>query len=298
MVRRIVTILALVAAVATMSLAGAVPAVAASSAPSHDAFGAGYYLSLGDSLSQGVQPNAAGVSVETNQGYPDQLYAALRFGDPRLELVKLGCPGETTGTMITGGVCSYPQGSQLAAAVSFLKQHRGRVSLITIDIGANDLNPCVILTDPTKLQECTAGAFKTIGANLTYIMAELRAAGGSKVRIIGMTYYVPELAAWLTGPAGQESAQLSEQLAVIFSGVLSQVYQAFGARIADVFSAFHSSDFTHQVTLPGIGTVPLNVALICQWTWECAPQPRGPNEHANKIGYRVIALTFLFADLR
>ena len=296
--RRIVTILALVAAVATMSLAGAVPAVAASSAPSHDAFGAGYYLSLGDSLSQGVQPNAAGVSVETNQGYPDQLYAALRFGDPRLELVKLGCPGETTGTMITGGVCSYPQGSQLAAAVSFLKQHRGRVSLITIDIGANDLNPCVILTDPTKLQECTAGALKTIGANLTYIMAELRAAGGSKVRIIGMTYYVPELAAWLTGPAGQESAQLSEQLAVIFSGVLSQVYQAFGARIADVFSAFHSSDFTRQVTLPGIGTVPLNVALICQWTWECAPPPRGPNEHANKIGYRVIALTFLFADLR
>ena len=296
--RRIVTILALVAAVATMSLAGAVQAVAASSAPSHDAFGAGYYLSLGDSLSQGVQPNAAGVSVETNQGYPDQLYAALRFGDPRLELVKLGCPGETTGTMITGGVCSYPQGSQLAAAVSFLKQHRGRVSLITIDIGANDLNPCVILTDPTKLQECTAGALKTIGANLTYIMAELRAAGGSKVRIIGMTYYVPELAAWLTGPAGQESAQLSEQLAVIFSGVLSQVYQAFGARIADVFSAFHSSDFTHQVTLPGIGTVPLNVALICQWTWECAPPPRGPNEHANKIGYRVIALTFLFADLR
>jgi lysophospholipase L1-like esterase len=298
MVRRIVTILALVAAVATMSLAGAVPAVAASSAPSHDAFGASYYLSLGDSLSQGVQPNAAGVSVETNQGYPDQLYAALRFGDPRLEPVKLGCPGETTGTMITGGVCSYPQGSQLAAAVSFLKQHRGRVSLITIDIGANDLNPCVILTDPTKLQECTAGALKTIGANLTYIMAELRAAGGSKVRIIGMTYYVPELAAWLTGPAGQESAQLSEQLAVIFSGVLSQVYQAFGARIADVFSAFHSSDFTHQVTLPGIGTVPLNVALICQWTWECAPPPRGPNEHANKIGYRVIALTFLFADLR
>jgi len=65
-----------------------------------------------------------------------------------------------------------------------------------------------------------------------------------------------------------------------------------------VFSAFHRSDFTHQVTLPGIGTVPLNVALICQWTWECAPPPRGPNEHANKIGYRVIALTFLFADLR
>jgi lysophospholipase L1-like esterase len=298
MVHRIVTILALVAAVVTTTLAGAAPALASSSKQSHYPFAPSYYLSLGDSLSQGVQPNAAGDSVETNQGYPDQLYAALRLGNPRLRLVKLGCPGETTGTMITGGICSYPQGSQLAAAVSFLKYHRGRVSLITIDIGANDLNPCLILTDPTKLQECVAGALKTIGANLTYIMAELRAAGGSKVRIIGMTYYVPELAAWLTGPAGQQSARLSEQLAVTFNGVLSQVYQAFGARIADVFGAFHSSDFTHQVTLPSIGTVPLNVALICQWTWECAPPPRGPNEHANKIGYRVIALTFLFADLR
>ena len=295
---RIVTILAVVAAVVTTTLAGAAPALASSSKQSHYPFAPSYYLSLGDSLSQGVQPNAAGDSVETNQGYPDQLYAALRLGNPRLRLVKLGCPGETTGTMITGGICSYPQGSQLAAAVSFLKYHRGQISLITIDIGANDLNPCLILTDPTKLQECIAGALKTIGANLTYIMAELRAAGGSKVRIIGMTYYVPELAAWLTGPAGQQSARLSEQLAVTFNGVLSQVYQAFGARIADVFGAFHSSDFTHQVTLPSIGTVPLNVALICQWTWECAPPPRGPNEHANKIGYRVIALTFLFADLR
>jgi hypothetical protein len=65
-----------------------------------------------------------------------------------------------------------------------------------------------------------------------------------------------------------------------------------------VFSAFHSADFTDQVTLPGIGTVPRNVAIICQWTWECAPPPRGPNEHANVIGYGVIALTFLVADLR
>ena len=29
-----------------------------------------YYLALGDSLAQGVQPNAAGVSVMTRDGYP------------------------------------------------------------------------------------------------------------------------------------------------------------------------------------------------------------------------------------
>ncbi len=64
-----------------------------------------YYLALGDSLAQGVQPDAAGTSVETRQGYPDQLYAILHRSQPGLRLVKLGCPGETTTSMIRGGQC-------------------------------------------------------------------------------------------------------------------------------------------------------------------------------------------------
>src|ERR1700740_790657 len=101
-----------------------------------------YYLALGDSLSQGVQPDAAGTSVETGQGYPDQLYAMLRPSQPALQLVKLGCPGETTATMIHGGICHYPGGSHVAAAVAFLPAHRGHVRLVTIDIGANDPEDC------------------------------------------------------------------------------------------------------------------------------------------------------------
>ena len=97
-----------------------------------------YYLALGDSLSQGVQPDAAGASVETRYGYPDQVYAALRPSHPTLKLVKLGCPGETTSTMINGGICHYAGGSQLAAATAFLRAHRSRVLLVSIDIGAND----------------------------------------------------------------------------------------------------------------------------------------------------------------
>ena len=197
--------------------------------------------------------------------------------------------------MIAGGICSYPQGSQLGAAVSFLQDHPGQVSLITIDIGANDLNSCLALTSLSAVEACVKDTLPSVVANLTQIMTELRAAGGSKVRIIGMTYYVPELAEWLTG---QAFATASEELAVTLNGLLSNVYQQFGARIADVFSAFQSADFTDQVTLPVIGTVPRNVALICEWTWECAPAPRGPNEHANAIGYGVIALTFLLADHR
>ena len=47
------------------------------------------------------------------------------------------------------------------------------------------------------------------------------------------------------------------------------------------------------MTVPGIGTLPRNVALVCEWTWECAPPPRGPNQHANPAGYRVIANAIL-----
>jgi hypothetical protein len=41
--------------------------------------------------------------------------------------------------------------------------------------------------------------------------------------------------------------------------------------------------------------VPLNVATICNLTWECVP-PQGPNEHPNASGYQVIANAFLAAD--
>src|SRR2546430_12703488 len=34
----------------------------------------------------------------------------------------------TTGTMISGGICDYAQGSQLAEAVRFLRDHRGSVA--------------------------------------------------------------------------------------------------------------------------------------------------------------------------
>ena len=54
-------------------------------------------------------------------------------------------------------------------------------------------------------------------------------------------------------------------------------------------------NFGDPVTVPGIGSVPRNVARICQWTWECAPPPRGPNQHANAAGYRVIADAILAA---
>jgi hypothetical protein len=68
---------------------------------------------------------------------------------PDQQVVNLGCPGETSDTMINGG-CLWTtdvgptlrvdySGSQLDAAVAFLRAHRGKVSPITLSIGTADL---------------------------------------------------------------------------------------------------------------------------------------------------------------
>ena len=292
--RRIAATMAVVAVAATAAMAGGAPAFAAAHRASSTTT-ASYYLSLGDSLAQGVQPNSSGTSVETNQGYPNQLFAALRTANPALKLVKLGCPGETTGTMINGGICTYTKGSQLAQAAAFLASHRGKVQLVTIDIGANDLNPCLGLPTINQIVACLEQVFPQIQANLTSIMNTLTTASGSGVPpIIGMTYYDPELANWLKGdPASKALAKDSIALAQAFGNLLNGVYTSFGAKVADVFTAFHTTQFAARVTLPKLGKLPKAVAYICTYTWMCAAPPVGPNIHANILGYGIIANTFL-----
>jgi lysophospholipase L1-like esterase len=256
---------------------------------------ASYYLALGDSLAQGVQPDAAGTSVDTGQGYPDQLYAMLHPSQPGLRLVKLGCAGETTESMIHGGICPYAQGSQLAAAAAFLTAHRGHTVLVTIDIGANDPEACGSVASIRSIASCAGADFPQAVRNLSTILDRLRAAGGTGLRIVGMNYYLPALAIWRSGITGRVAAWAAEKLAAGYNDLLDHAYTAAGARVANVFGAFSTSDFSNQTTVPGLGTVPRNVALICQWTWECTSAPRGPNQHANQTGYGVIARTFLSA---
>ncbi|MGO9080009.1 MAG: SGNH/GDSL hydrolase family protein [Streptosporangiaceae bacterium] len=283
------------------------PAVAASGQPGHShSRGASaraartrirhnsYYLALGDSLAQGVQPDRAGADVPTRQGYPDQLYAALHRSEPWLRLVKLGCSGETTVTMIRGGKCRYPAGSQLSQATSFLRAHRGRIALITLDIGANDPNACLLDTPLARISACLPRWFTAALGNLAVILRQLRAAAGPQTMIIGMNYYVPELGAWVAGWPGRAVATLSQQLVSGYDQQLDQVYRRYGARVANVYAAFRSGDSTGQVRLPGLGTMPPNVAAICRWTWVCTG-PHRPDEHANRAGYAVIAGEFLRA---
>jgi lysophospholipase L1-like esterase len=288
---RIALIVAVTVTAAVTACSGSGPAM---SARSHaEPVPATYYLALGDSLSQGVQPDAAGTSVPTEQGYADQLYAVLHRSQPALQLVKLGCTGETTATMIHGGICRYRGGSQLAAAVAFLSAHRGHVFLITIDIGANDPEDCGSQLSLRAVTACVGTDLPEVASNLGTILARLRAAAGPGVEIIGMSYYLPALAEWLNGTLGQLVTRGSERLAAVYNDLLNRAYATSGVRVANVFGAFETSDFGNRVAVPGVGTVPRNVARICQWTWACADPPRGPNQHANVAGYGVIARAFL-----
>jgi len=247
-----------------------------------------YYVSVGDSLAAGVQPIGDPADLyRTSEGYAEQLLEIARADSPKLSLVKLGCPGETTTTLIAGGICSYPHGSQLDEAVAFLHAHRDFVSFVTIDIGANDF--------PCQAAECIPAGAAAIQANLPTILAALREAAGPGVPIVGMTIYNPFLAAWLLGSEGQSFAQLSATyLMGPVNALLRGIYVSAGAGVADIEAAFSSNDFATLVDI-GFGPIPLNVARICAWTWVCAPAPWGPDNHANAAGYGVIARAYASA---
>jgi lysophospholipase L1-like esterase len=269
-----------------------VPPALADGPGSTDAASAHYYVALGDSLAEGFQPNG-----DRTHGYADQLYAELRAGDPTLQLENLACGGETSSSMISGVeptgslgsryFCAPPgprreelaHGSQLADAVAFLHAHRPFVSLITIDIGGNDIGECVFLVD----QDCLDAALTDVKQNLGVILSALRDAAGPNVPIVGMNYYDPFLAFWLFGDPA--AAQTTEQMVVQFNDALESVYAPAADPVADVETAFSTTDWTL------VSGIPLNVLRICQWTWMCDPT-FGPDLHGNTAGYGVIAQAF------
>lgn len=242
-----------------------------------------YYLALGDSLAQGVQPNASGRSVRTNQGYADDLWSRYHASSPALRLAKLGCPGETTSTMVAGGICSYSLGSQLAQATAFLATHR--VAFVTLDIGANNLDACV--SGAGLDQACLTRGLAAANHDLPVILQALRQAAPT-VAMFAMNYYDPFVAAALKGGAFTALAIQSEAVAASFNQTLTAAYSSFGFAVADVAAVFAPVNI---VSLPALD-LPVDLVTICALTWMCAPSPLGPNIHANAAGYSAIAVAF------
>jgi lysophospholipase L1-like esterase len=237
----------------------------------------GWYLALGDSLAAGLQPTTGD---QKTRGYAGPVLEGVRKTQPGTQLTNLGCSGETTTTMLRGGLCRYPEGSQTAAAVAFLKANAATTRLVTLDMGANNVLRCA---RPAVDQACATSTTATVSTELTSILGQLRAVAPD-VEIVLLTYYDPLLAAWRQGPEGQAVAAQSLPLLGALNAQIATVAAAARAKVADVAGAFATSD--------GSGSPqPTNVTRICDWTWMCSRN----DIHANDAGYAAMAAAVLAA---
>ncbi|MEV6948082.1 SGNH/GDSL hydrolase family protein [Streptomyces sp. NPDC051172] len=259
------------------------PATADEAAGTKDAT---YYISLGDSLASGYQPD---VDKDTDVAYTDQLYAQLKQHTPGLKHIRLGCTAETTESLISGGKCDYPHAkSQLDAALKAMAQHHGKVAYVTLSVGANDILLNCVSPAGTLDGACLNSRSQSMAKNLAQIAGALRKAGTNSTQFVGSTYHNPFLGAWLQGAAGQQAAKESAPLVKAANTGIAQVYKSTGFKVADVAGVFSSDDFTTQVNVPGAGEVPANVAKICRLTWACTKK----DPHPNADGHKVIAGAF------
>jgi lysophospholipase L1-like esterase len=258
-----------------------------------------FYVSLGDSLSVGVQPNSAGKNLNTRQGYPRQL--AKLVGN--LKLVEYGCGNATTKTFIDGSrKCAparkpgykntSPKTSQLAAAVKFLKSNRKRTAFVTIDIGANDLQICA--KNGSIDLNCVNDGIAAIKKYGPKIAKALRKAAGKGLPMAVSTLYDPFLQQWFSGSLGQAIAKGSVDLArKQVNPAIVNAFKPQGFKIAKTDVDFSTYvPFSRTTTYAGQAGVPVAVAEICRLTFMCRPKPVGPNIHATTKGYAVMAKAF------
>lgn len=196
------------------------------------------YLALGDSYAFGFSPLLDPSSAANFHGYADILGRALD-----LNVTNAACPGETSGSMISGtppdNGCHefYPvpfprhvlySGSQLDFAVNFLRTH-DHVDLVTVQIGGNDLlvleTQC--LGDATCIINGLPTAEAQMAANLTAIYSKIRNQAHYRGTIVDVSYFAFNY---------NDPAMLA--VARSLDGVEAAVAERFHVRVADVLGAF------------------------------------------------------------
>jgi lysophospholipase L1-like esterase len=256
-------------------------------APSATASSPRLYVSLGDSLSAGVQPDKTGKNRPTAEGYVDRVATSLRSHGGPLRVLKLGCGG-TTATLMSGAHCTgaYGAGSQLAQAERVLRANPGRIGLVTLDVGDNDVEHCMSLSRIDAA--CVKRGLAQVRTNLPKIAARLRAAAGPGVKIVGLADYDQFLAAWRKGPAGRRIALSSRAQLDRLTATMRAAYRSARVVFADAAPRFATHDWTLVRAANGTKE-PRAVSRICSLTWACSAKPIGFNDHAKPSGYAAIA---------
>lgn len=235
----------------------------------------GYYLALGDSIAYGVQPTKARPGARPSDfdtGYVDVLAARLRKLSPGLQVVNYGCPGESTVTFSRGGCPAFAdrvklhdafRGSQLAAALAFLRAHPGEVSPITLTLFGNDWLPLVLDTckgEVACVRKRGPAAIAAFGTRLASIVRQLRAAA-------------PDAEIVVTGAWNPDPGQLA---------ALKPIYRSLESSIVRAATPSHA----HVAKMLPVFNPPAKTeARLCALTFICS---KG-DPHPTDAGYRAIA---------
>ena len=237
----------------------------------------GYYLALGDSIAYGIQPDKANAGAPPSAfdtGYVDVFAARLRRLSPKIQVVNYGCPGESSVTFIRGGCPTLAEGvklhdafrrSQLKAALSFLRAHRGQVSPITLTLWGNDLFPL------SQKGERASRAIASFASRFSSILRQLRRAAPTAEIIV-------------TGAWNPEADRLeqAEPLYRSLDAAIARAAKPSRARVANIFAAFNRP-----------GNVRTQRTRICKLTFYCST---GGDPHPTNAGYRAMADAFVAAS--
>jgi lysophospholipase L1-like esterase len=251
------------------------------------------YISLGDSYAAGYQPSGPHSGQTDTNGFAYQIPAlAARKGDD-LQLVNFGCGGATTTSILHSvgcgqlgpGATQYPTETQAAAAEEFLRNHRGKIGLITVSIGGNDVTRCAAAA---SVVACVTAAVAEIKRNLALLLGGLRSAAGPSVPIVGTTY--PDVILGLD-LSKQASVRNVAKLSVVafkdlINPTLEKAYAAVRGDFVDVTAATGAyGSLTRLTDLPPYGRIPLPVARVCELTFFCQYH----DIHPRTAGYKIIA---------
>jgi lysophospholipase L1-like esterase len=207
-------------------------------------------VALGDSITYGFQPDKANAGARPSAfdtGYVDVFAARLRKLSPKIQVVNYGCPGESTVTFIRGG-CPWLaegkklhdafRGSQLKAALSVLRAHRGQVSPRTLTLWGNDLIP---LSEKGKR---ASSAIASFASRLNSILQRLRVAAPT-AEIIVTGAWNPEV----------DLLEQAQPLHRSLDAAIARAAAASRARVANTFAGGRSVSGSHG--LVGVDLLPI-----------------------------------------
>jgi lysophospholipase L1-like esterase len=225
------------------------------------------YVAMGDSLTQ--------IGSATDQRYPERFFSFLDSAGAADDLANVGISGETSGSLLNG--------TQLTDAKQRINDPNTDTTVVTIDIGGNDLLGACHPNTPTFSFEACQPTVQTFANNLAAIFDELDTALGNdpgSEQVIAIEYYDP----W-SGRPGSATADANARLALLgtddtidcggtgaergFNDVIACVALQHGAKLADLLPPFaghgaigdylfddiHPNDTGHQVVADTLADV-------------------------------------------